>query len=160
MAFDSLLNLPAHPLLVHIPVVCIPLASIGAVAIALRPRWRSAYGPIVVVLAAIGAVGAQLATMSGESLQESRRLRTIGDHGDYGELARNLTLVLFALVAVLYAVDRWKAPPRMRRVPTWATLAIAVLAIAGAAGSTGSVVLAGHSGAKLVWKEQTTALGR
>ena len=61
MAFDSVLNLPAHPLLVHIPVAGIPLASIGA-------------------------VGAQLANMSGESLQESRRLRAIGDHGDYEEL--------------------------------------------------------------------------
>ena len=33
MSFDTFLNLPAHPLLVHVPVVCIPLAAIGAVAI-------------------------------------------------------------------------------------------------------------------------------
>ena len=159
MALDSLFNLPAHPLLVHIPVVCIPLAAVGAVAIAVRPGWRRAYGPIVVVLAAVGAVGAQLATMSGESLEESRRIRDLGDHGEYGEMARNLALVLFGLVLALYVVDRWKRHRRLRRLPAWAAPAIAVLTILGAVGATGTAVIAGHSGAEHVWKDDTASSG-
>jgi uncharacterized membrane protein len=156
MSFDTFLNLPAHPLLVHVPVVCIPLAAIGAIALAVRPKWRRPYGPIVVALAAIGAIGAQLAIMSGEALQESRHIRNLGDHGDYGELTRTLTIILFGLVVVLYGIDRWKSHARLRRVPAWAAIALAVLTIAGAGGATTAAVLAGHSGAKIVWKDPST----
>ena len=61
---DSISGLPAHPLLVHLPVVAIPLAAIGAVLLALRPGWRRAYGPVVVGLAALGAVGGVLAALT------------------------------------------------------------------------------------------------
>jgi len=36
--------LPTHPLLVHIPVVLVPLAAFGAIAIAARPKWMTHYG--------------------------------------------------------------------------------------------------------------------
>ena len=159
MALESFFNLPAHPLLVHVPVVFIPIAAIGAVAIALRPRWRRTYGPLVVIFAAIGMVGAQLAIMSGEALQEARHVRTLGDHGDYGELARTASIILFGLVVALYAIDRWRSHPSMRRVPAWATVVVAILTVAGAAGALTSTALAGHSGAKVVWRDPTIAQG-
>jgi hypothetical protein len=140
-------------------VVCIPIAAVGAVAIALRPRWRSTYGPLVAVFAAVGMVGAQLAIMSGEALQESRHIRTLGDHGSDGELARAASMVLFGLVVVLYALDRWRSHPRLHRVPPWAPLVVAALTVVGAAGALGTAVLAGHSGAKIVWKDPTNAQG-
>src|SRR4051794_9915389 len=43
LALDSLFGLPAHPLLVHIPVVLIPLGALGAVLM-LWPRLRHALG--------------------------------------------------------------------------------------------------------------------
>ena len=104
-------------------------------------------------------VGAQLAIMSGEALQEARHIRTLGDHGSDGELARAASMVLFGLVVALYALDRWHAHPRLHRVPPWATLAVAALTVVGAGGALGTAVLAGHSGAKVVWKEPTTAQG-
>jgi uncharacterized membrane protein YsdA (DUF1294 family) len=160
MEFDSFFGVPAHPLAVHIPVVCVPLAAIGAVALALRPGWRRAYGPLVIVLAAVGAVGAQLATGSGESLEETRRVRDLGDHPELGELARTVAFVLLALVVALYAIDRWRAHPRLRRVPAWVLPALAVLTVAGAAGATASIVAAGHTGAKAVWEDRDARVAR
>lgn len=150
---DSLFNLPAHPLLVHIPVMGVPLAAFGAIVIALRPRWRRAYGPLVVAMAAIGAFGALLAAGSGESLQESQSIRDIGDHGSYGEFARNVSFLLLGLVFVLVALDRWRSHPRLQRVPVWALTAVAGLTIVGSLGAAATMVLAGHSGAKQVWRD-------
>lgn len=41
MELNNLFGLPAHPLLVHLPVVMVPLAAIGALVLAIRPRFWS-----------------------------------------------------------------------------------------------------------------------
>jgi uncharacterized membrane protein len=153
MEFDSVFGVPAHPLFVHVPIAFIPLAALGAIALALRPRWRRPYGWLVVVFAAFGAAGAQLATGSGESLEEGRQIRDIGDHPELGELARTLGVILLALVVTLYLLDRWRSHPRLRRVPAWVTPVVAALTVVGAIGATAAVVAAGHTGAKSVWEE-------
>jgi hypothetical protein len=40
---DTISGLPAHPLLVHIPVVLLPLAALGVVGMALRSSWHRRY---------------------------------------------------------------------------------------------------------------------
>jgi uncharacterized membrane protein len=154
MEIESFFGVPAHPLLVHLPVVCIPLATIGALALALRPQWRRPYGLVVIALAALGAFGAQLATGSGEALEEGRRVRDLGDHAELGEIARNMAFVLLGLVVVMYVLDRWHDHERLRKVPYWVTPVVAVLTVLGAVGATASVVAAGHTGAKAVWEDE------
>lgn len=154
---DSIFDVPAHPLLVHIPVVCVPLAALGAVLVALRPGWRRPYGPIVVFLAGLGAVGGVVAAASGESLQESRRIRDLGDHGELGELARNVAFVLFVLVAAWIALDRWHTRPRVARVPTWVAPVLTVLVVLASIGGVVAVVAAGHSGAERAWEDEGSA---
>jgi len=41
---EELFGLPAHPLLVHMPVVIIPLAGVIAVVFAFRPAWLDRFG--------------------------------------------------------------------------------------------------------------------
>ena len=156
---DTIFDLPAHPLLVHIPVMAIPLAAIGALLVALRPGWRRAYGPIVVALAGLGALGAVLTASSGESLQEAKRITDLGDHGELGETARNVALVFFVIVTALVVLDRWRNHERLRRVPAWAPVALAVLTVLSAAGAVLTVVAAGHSGAERVWENEQDADG-
>ena len=50
MDIETIFGLPAHPLLVHIPVVLIPLCAAGAVWIVVWPSWRPRIGWIVVAL--------------------------------------------------------------------------------------------------------------
>lgn len=153
---DSISGVPAHPLLVHIPVMCVPLAALGVLLLALRPGWRRHYGPVVVFLAGLGAIGGILAAGSGESLQESRRIRDLGDHGDLGEMARNVAIVLFVLVVAWVALDRWRSHPRVQKVPAWATPVLTVLCVLVSIGGVAAVIAAGHSGAKRAWDEDRT----
>jgi uncharacterized membrane protein len=53
-----LASLPTHPLLVHIPVVVLPLAAIGGLAMAIRSAWFDRFGVAVAALAGAGCVGA------------------------------------------------------------------------------------------------------
>jgi hypothetical protein len=95
MEIDQILGLPAHPLLVHIPVVLVPLATVGAVLVAVKASWRRSLAVVVAVLAVGGAVGVLLATQSGEALEErveERYERTDGPasfEGEEGEEAED-----------------------------------------------------------------------
>lgn len=172
MELDQLFSLPAHPLLVHIPVVLVPLAALGVVLLAVRPRWIRSYGPIVVAVALAGAVGAVLAAGSGEALEESvaASRALVHDHAEAGDLARALALVLLAAAVALVAVD-WFGRRRAAAssepaaagsvasgggnggaaVPRWVSIGVSVIAVSAAVGSVVAVVDAGHSGAKAVW---------
>src|SRR6478735_1830999 len=66
---DKLFGLPAHPFLVHIPIVLLPLAAIGTVAIVARRTWYHSYRWIVLTIAAVGTLGAVLAASAGEELE-------------------------------------------------------------------------------------------
>lgn len=76
--FDTFNGLPVHPLVVHGLVVLLPLAILGTIAIALRPRWRTRYGFLVVAAALVATMLIPVSTSSGESLEER-----VGDPGEY-----------------------------------------------------------------------------
>ena len=67
--FDTVLGLPVHPLVVHAVVVLVPLSAVGAVAIALVPRWRERYGVLVLLLSTAALAMVPVATRSGDSLE-------------------------------------------------------------------------------------------
>ena len=69
LALDSLFGLPAHPFLVHIPVVLIPLGALGAVLM-LWPRLRRALGWWVCGIVVVAGIATQLAISSGQSLED------------------------------------------------------------------------------------------
>jgi len=165
---EKIFGLPAHPLLVHAPVILIPLCAIGAIWIAVSPTWRHRIGWIVVVLAG-GAVGAsQLAAGSGEALQDAMDKDTalVERHADLGDTFVWFALVFFLAVLALMAWDtmqRRKAaaageePDLHELGRSGIAIALAVLVIVTAVGASFRVYQVGHSGAESVW-EKTTAL--
>ena len=99
--FDLINGIPIHPLVVHAVVVLIPIAAIGAIAIALKPAWRRPYGPLVVAAAVLAAVLCPVATSSGEALEKH-----VGDPGEHADLGDQLIwfvlpLAIFTLALVL-----------------------------------------------------------
>jgi uncharacterized membrane protein len=58
---DTLFGLPAHPLLVHIPIVLLPLAAIGVIVMLIKPAWHRRYRWIVLAMGIVGALGAAFA---------------------------------------------------------------------------------------------------
>ena len=66
---DTIAGLPAHPLIVHFPLVAIPLAAILVVLFAGIPSWRSVLAYLITAIGAAVAISVVLAANSGESLE-------------------------------------------------------------------------------------------
>jgi uncharacterized membrane protein len=158
---DQLFGLPAHPLLVHMPVVIIPLTLLLAIAAVAWRRGRSVLSLVVAGAATVGMLGAQLAVMSGEPLEERVAENSlIEQHAELGEGARTFAILVF-LIAVAYVVREWRGRiplPGVDRVralvaPRAIGIALAVALIASSALTTVWVVRAGHAGADATWSD-------
>src|SRR3954471_22359510 len=64
---SSIMGLPAHPLLLHMPVIFVPSLSIAAIVFAVRADWRKTYGIAYGIGAIITAFGTMVAANAGES---------------------------------------------------------------------------------------------
>lgn len=151
MEIDTLSGLPAHPLFVHIPVVLVPMAALGAIALAIFPRFIRRWGWWVVALAGVGALGAIFAASSGEAFEERvEETSALERHTELGEVARSVSIVLFIVLISLVLAQRFLNGNRLR------TIAASAVVIAAAAGAVGTIAAAGHSGADSVWSEVVT----
>jgi uncharacterized membrane protein len=161
MEISKLFGLPAHPLLVHVPVVLVPLGAVGALLILIRPAWRGRFGVLVAITAGVGLAGLQFAIGSGESLEERvQETPAVERHAELAGISRLSVLVFFLAVTAFVLYDRRR---RSRAVlagpgtPAAASgsallLALAALTVVTSLLATASVVQAGHSGAKAVWE--------
>ena len=157
IAISKLFGLPAHPLLVHVTIVLIPLAAITAI-ISIHKKYRREMLLVTAVMAVIGAAFLFLAAGAGESLQHDLpRSRAIHEHAESGEKSQGPTAV-FAFVAVgavlSLEASRRKFVYRGKTLPKWAATAFLALTVVGGVASTVAVSQAGHSGAKSVWESR------
>lgn len=153
--FDLINGLPVHPLIVHAIVVLLPLAAIGTVAIALVPRWRAPYGPVVTAAAIASVILLPIATSSGEALE--RRVGDPGRHAAMGDMLIWFAVPLAVLALALTFVARRAASGRTLAGPRWLPTAVAVLAVVAAVATSVQVYRVGDSGAKAVWSDQVQA---
>ena len=102
----SFFGILAHPLLVHIPAVLLPLTALGVVVMVIKLAWHHRYRWAVLAIGFVGAVGAVLAASAGESL-EMKIVATEGagaaggweDHAELGETARLFGIIFFVVLA-------------------------------------------------------------
>jgi hypothetical protein len=161
---ETIFGLPAHALLVHIPVALIPLCALGAIVIAVSERWRQRIGWVVVALAGLTAAASQLAVSSGEEFQEALDEDTelVERHAELGETFFWFALAFFLIVLALMIWDTM----RRRRVGqgastsarTTAGLVLSILVVVASLGVGYRVYQVGHSGAKSVWQDEAGAL--
>ena len=79
-------GLPLHPLVVHVAVVLVPAAVLGALVVALWPAARRRWGWPVVALTALAAISVPLATSTGEGLEHNLpRSPAIATHAELGD---------------------------------------------------------------------------
>lgn len=148
--FDTVAGLPVHALVVHAVVVLLPLAAAGVVAIAVVPRWRTRFGPLVMLVLTGAVVLTPVATTSGSKLEGRLKAsgvtaQRINEHQELGELLIWPVLLLWVLTLALVFQSRRAA--RSGRLLT----VVAVLAAVVAIGTTGLVVRIGHLGSTAVW---------
>ena len=145
----SLLGLPAHPLVVHAAVVLLPLSAIGLVLVAVNPRWRRAYAPLVLVLSLISTVAIYWAQSSGEELEENvERTELVHEHTEKGETVLPWAIAIDAVAIALVASRKYDKLNGRN-----ATIGLTVLAVLVAAGGSWQLYQVGHSGAKAVWHD-------
>jgi hypothetical protein len=166
--FDLVNGLPVHALVVHAVVVLLPLACIGTIAIAVKPRWRHRYGVLVVACAAVATALIPVATSSGEALESH-----VGNPGEHAELGDQLIwfavpmlLLGFALMYLDRRATRLAAltesvgehvatgaPRTTTRALSW----VAVLAVVASVAAGVQVYRVGDSGARAAWGDKVSS---
>jgi hypothetical protein len=141
--FDTITNLPWHPLVVHAVIVLLPLSCLGAVLVAVKADWDRLHGFLVLASSFVAAGASVVAKESGEKL--ASRVGLPADHAQWGKWVVVSAGLLFLSVAALWWLDRRHA---VRSAPM---KALAVVQVVVAAVAFTVVVLAGHSGATAVW---------
>jgi len=144
---DTLFGLPAHPLIVHLPIVAIPTLAVVAILVALRTSARERYGLAVIAFGIVTTIATFLAAASGTSLaEEVGKVESISSHQQHGETLRLLVL-LVTILLILQVVDLRKRGPQRDATARFFSLAIIIAAVL----SVVWTVLTGHSGAESVW---------
>jgi predicted membrane protein DUF2231 len=178
MRIGRAFGLPAHPLLLHIPVVLIPLLSGAAAAVAVRQRWRTHYGAPVATLAVLTLAATILTVGAGQAFLHQRlrgqplstgtvraqparrsgpRARALRHHAHLGQ-DTELIMIAFALfVIAMVIVNRVQLRRRRagaapgRLLGRTAPLALSAGVLVLAAVSTVWVIRTGHAGASVTW---------
>ena len=168
--FDTIFGMPAHPLMVHAPVVLVPLAVLAAVAYAIIPPLRQRVGWVLVLLSLGAAATAFAAVESGERFAAKQTTSArLTEHGNDGIYVRNFAILLAVVAVVVVGIDmsrRGRATfspsgdsdgysyqqPRSGGLlmgVVSVVLSLGLLAAGGAA--LYYVVRTGHTGAQMVW---------
>ena len=144
LPIDDVGGLPLHPLIVHGAVVLVPLAAVGLILMASWPRFSKRFSPIIVVVAALGVLAAFGAMLSGDQLADQIGMRN-QQHFEFGEQVPWVALAQFVLAGGLAFLDRQRSQRGVFGI------ILAIVCILVAIGAVVGSILAGHSGAELVW---------
>lgn len=155
------MGIPVHPLLVHAPVVFVPLLATLAIAYTLAPFVRPHIRWVLGLLALASPLAALLAKLSGDAF--FKRLRSRGqvtpeflpkleEHRQFGTITLYATIVLGILtLALVYFVAPRVAASQAAGSNKALSLVLGTLSVVAAAVSLYYVIRTGDSGAKAVW---------
>jgi uncharacterized membrane protein len=156
MDIKTLFGLPAHPLLVHVPVVLIPLAFIGALGLWWKP-WRDRLGWATAVVLMVAGIFTQLAISSGQTLKHELDSNgpLVRAHVAIAENIRPWLLLFFVfLVAFLWVERRRRLAGQSVSIGTPVLAILFGLTIIFGAVSVYWVQRIGHTGAKAEWQHK------
>jgi hypothetical protein len=166
---DKIFGLPTHALVVHAVVLLLPLAALGAVAVALLPPLRRRFGGLVAVLTLLAVAAVPVATRSGQHLYERKSAQFgPGDgteaglmkrHGELGEQLWPWAVLLLVGVLLVVIVPWYAARQNGQRVPwaRWARLLGVAAVLVGGILTTVDVARIGHLGSEAVWTQVANA---
>lgn len=153
MNLDNISGLPTHPLVVHLPIVLVPLTLICVLVFSFRKKWHVHYAIPVAILSFVALVGSYLAQDSGESLEHRiPKSSLLEKHTQLGDQFFTIALLMF-FVVLIWAFVGWyfrnKSDDETKY--RYIRIGVCVLAIAVVGYASFAVYQVGHSGAKSVW---------
>jgi uncharacterized membrane protein len=160
---DEIAGLPVHALVVHFAVVLVPLAAIALIATGWKTDWRKRYALAIAVIAIAGAVAAFVAAQTGEDLAHTVRQSAaaagarapLGEHPEQGDNAEVAAITFAVAASVFFVLEQWSDQLHVLgdQVVRWRPAVTYVAASGFAVLALTMMVIAGHSGAALVWKD-------
>jgi hypothetical protein len=166
-------GLPAHPLIIHVPVVLIPLSIVGALACVTRPQWFDRYGVLLCLVSIVGMSSIFLAMNAGSALQGILHLtgepaRLISEHSQAAGILAVIFVAFTATLILTFSAERINGPMGATGLVfadrilgarrTQITLRVILVALALA--SAYMVFRVGDLGAKAVWLQKVQAAER
>lgn len=157
LSINSFLGVPAHPLLLHMPVIFIPVLAIATLVFIFRPDWRKVYGIAWGFGAMLTTAATTVAAGAGEAWEgklDPRAQLLIHDHTELGDKLKVLVVLFAALVLVQLALDRGipqSLAARFANPRSGPSVALAVVLGVVAIGAGALTFATGHEGAKAVF---------
>jgi hypothetical protein len=153
---ETVLDLPAHPLFVHAPIILTPGTALLAALLTFRRSFRAALTPWFVALAGLTAFTSVLAMRSGEAFDKALKgLAPVDEHEKLATVATWMVVGVLLLSVVTLVLQRRGAAAtgaggstRSGADPVQLVSAICLLL---ALGACVWMFRAGHEGAKAVW---------
>ena len=147
-------GLPTHPLVVHAPIVLLPLLALATIAIALRSEWRQRFG-LAVAIGDFLLIGLLLfANHTGEFLMVKLQYQKVAhEHQNLAETTRNLAALMFLGCGFVVGAGRW-SQRKGSGSPSWLkplTAVASAVTVLVAVVTTVWLFRTGHAGAKIVY---------
>ncbi|MEV0649700.1 hypothetical protein AB0I28_31035 [Phytomonospora sp. NPDC050363] len=124
---DTVDGLPLHPLLVHLPLVLVPMLVLLLLAYVLIPPLRRRVGWAVVILAVLAPVAVFFTRWTGKSFADSiiagtsgaapatpEKAEQIAEHGMFGDWLLWLTIAVLPLTLLFGGLERGRRSARAR----------------------------------------------
>ena len=165
---DVINGLPAHVLLIHVLVALTPLGALFTILCAVWPAARRKLGFVSPLTCLVALVFVPLTTHAGEwfrnRIDPQHRNSSITKHADLGGTFVYYVLGLFIVSVAVWllgrrfgtdasATDATATAVRtdVRPLPQWASITVAVVAVAVAVLAVWQCYRVGDSGAHAVW---------
>jgi uncharacterized membrane protein len=151
---DNLFGIPAHPLLVHFPLMLVPLAALCALLAVAVQRHRRRLACFAAALTGVALVAVQLAQSSGEALNDRvQKTELVRRHAAMGDSVRLYAFLLFIALLVLAMLPQSSWTPARAQRRRAAVAAVSVLVAFAAVANIVVIARVGHSGSKAVWHD-------
>ena len=144
-------GLPLHPLVVHAPVVLIPLSAIALVLLIFVRKWRPHYAWLAVAGLVVGTLGAVAAVLTGNAFAETIGLPA--RHATLGTILVWTAAVLSVSAIVWWLLQHQERDNEQESRIVWASSIVTVVLVVATLIFT---VLTGHSGAEAAWGGTTS----
>lgn len=144
-------GLPLHPLVVHAPVVLIPLSAIALVLLIFVRKWRPHYAWLAVAGLVVGTLGAVAAVLTGNAFAEAIGLPA--RHATLGTILVWTAAALSVSAIVWWLLQHQERDNEQESRIVWASSIVTVVLVVATLIFT---VLTGHSGAEAAWGGTTS----
>jgi hypothetical protein len=164
---ETAFGIPAHPLLIHIPVILVPLLILSVIVFGFVPRLRNRLDWAVAGLGVVAPISCVLARQSGiaffgrlerEKAVSTEDVSKINTHESFGTRTMIIAIVLGVVALALVAVhlQRTRAAASAGTSSgsghTVVTLALSVVGLAVGIAAGYYVFKTGDTGAHIVWQ--------